>query len=134
MRLITILMVLAAANLFGCAARNGNSVKSESPSGLTHGNVQLTLQKGITTQNEVLETFGPPNIMTHDSSGQEVWTYQRHATLSESQSSGVYGTVILFGAGSGTTGFEQSSRTMTLIIKFDDEKRVSDFRSMATSF
>jgi len=96
--------------------------------------VQLNLQKGITTQNDVLEVFGPPNIVTRDSAGQEVWTYQRHARIASSESTRSYGTIILFGGSSRTSGFEQSSRTMTLIIKFDDEKRVSDFRSRTTSF
>lgn len=106
----------------------------ETSNRLTHGQVQLTLKKGITTQNEVLETFGSPNITTLDSSGYEAWTYQRHATVEKSKSSNVYGTIILFGGGSKAAGFEQSSRTMTLIIKFDENKRVVDFKSMSTSF
>ncbi|HHT9138591.1 MAG TPA: hypothetical protein ACFYEK_15275 [Candidatus Wunengus sp. YC60] len=101
---------------------------------LTHGQVQLTLKKGITTQNEVLEIFGSPNITTIDSSGHEVWTYQRHATVEKSNSSNAYGTIILFGGGSNAAGFEQSSRTMTLIIKFDENKKVVDFKSISTSF
>lgn len=106
----------------------------ETSNRLTHGQVQLTLKKGITTQNEVLEIFGSPNITTIDSSGHEVWTYQRHATVEKSNSSNVYGTIILFGGGSKAAGFEQSSRTMTLIIKFDENKKVADFKSMSTSF
>ena len=51
----------------------------------THGNVQLSIKKGITTQAEVLEKFGAPNIATIDSSGYEVWTYQKYATRCEKQ-------------------------------------------------
>ncbi len=127
-------LMLTFLILLGCATPGSDAEADETHSGLTHGNVQLTLQKGKTTQQDVLEAFGAPNITTIDSSGQEVWTYQRHATVSESKASGAYGTIILFGGSSRTTGFEQSSRTMTLIIKFDNEKRVSDFSSMATSF
>jgi hypothetical protein len=112
---------------------NGVQTK-EIPNPLTHGQVQLTLKKGVTTQNEVLETFGAPNIMTIDASGNEVWTYQRHATVEKSKSSGAYGTIVLFGASGSAAGFEQSSRTMTLIIKFDKSKKVIDFRSMSSSF
>lgn len=85
-------------------------------------------------QAEVLEVFGAPNVATVDSSGQEVWTYQKYATVSKSNQSGGYGTVILFGASGGSSGFEQSSRTMTLIIKFDADKKISDFKSMTTNF
>jgi len=104
------------------------------PSPLTHGNVQLTLKKGVTTQTEVLENFGPPNVATTDASGNEVWTYQKHATVAKSSEVGAYGTVILLGVGGGTSGFERSSRTMTLIIKFGADKKIVDFKSMSTSF
>jgi outer membrane protein assembly factor BamE (lipoprotein component of BamABCDE complex) len=114
----------------GCA----RSPEPASPSPLTHGNVQLTLEKGVTTQNQVLEAFGPPNITTMDESEREVWTYQRHSISARTTGGGGYATVIVMGGSGGTTGFEQSSRTMTLIITFDEHKKVSKFRSMSTSF
>ena len=101
---------------------------------LTHGNVQLTLKRGITDKAEVLDTFGAPNITTVDASGREVWTYQRNAMVSQSSSSGSYGTIILFGGSSSASGFEQSSRNMTLIIKFDERNKVYDFKSRSSSF
>ena len=100
----------------------------------THGNVQLNIKKGVTDQAEILEKFGPPNVATTDSSGNEIWTYQKHATVTKSSESGGYGTIILFGTSSSTSGFEQSSKTMTLIIKFDTNKKVLEFKSMSTSF
>lgn len=128
--IITFLVFLCV----GCATTRSIDNENTESSPFTHGNVQLTIKKGITTQAEILEKFGAPNITTIDASGQEVWTYQKHATVSKSSESGAYATVILFGVGGGTSGFEQSSRTMTLIIKFDDTKHVSDFKSMSTSF
>lgn len=125
------LSALFIASLSACAMPP--ETKS-SPSPLTHGNVQMTLKNGVTTQNEVLEAFGPPNIMTLDGSGNEVWTYHKQATVTKAESANSYGTIILFGGSGGTSGFEQSSRTMTLIIKFDKDKKVMDFKSMATNF
>jgi hypothetical protein len=52
------------------------------------------LQKGVTSQTEVLEKFGSPNIATTDGD-MEVWTYQRHGTTSKS--AGVGGSLILLG-------------------------------------
>ena len=101
---------------------------------LTHGNVQLALRIGKTTQTDVLETFGAPNVTTIDGSGQEVWTYQRHATVSEHGSSRSYWTVVLLGGSSAADGFEQTQRTMTLMIRFDANKVVSDFRSRSAEF
>ncbi|MGB0217485.1 MAG: hypothetical protein ACPF9E_18845 [Alteromonas oceani] len=117
----------------GCAntADNSNTMKN---SNLTHGNVQMTLKKGVTTKAQVIESFGSPNITTIDASGKEVWTYQRHATVANSSSSSSGWTVILAGGSNKAAGFEQSSRTITLIIKFDDNDTVYDFKSRSTSF
>ena len=118
--------------LTGCVSPQPANDAKNSP--YTHGNVQLTLKKGITTQTDVLEKFGSPNIATTDASGQEVWTYEKHATVTSGSGSGVYGTVVLLGAAGNSSHYEQSSRTMTLIIKFDSDKKVSNFKSMTTSF
>ncbi len=103
-------------------------------SDLTHGNVQLNLKVGETTQTQVLEAFGAPNITSLDGSNREVWTYQRHATVAQSSSASNYWTIVLFGGASRASGFEQTQRTMTLIVKFDESKVVSDFRSRASEF
>ena len=129
-----LLVLLLASTLAGCAS-SPSSMESTAPnSPFTHGNVQLTLKKGVTTQAEVLETFGAPNVATIDSEGNEVWTYQKNATVSKANVNSAYGTVILFGGSSSSSGFEQSSRTMTMILKFDASKKVIDFKSMTTSF
>ncbi|OKY27655.1 hypothetical protein [Thalassotalea sp. PP2-459] len=122
-----------AALLCGCVSNN-QPINNTKNSNLTHGQVQLTLKKNQTTKAEVLEVFGAPNITTIDASEREVWTYQKHATVANASSSEAYGTVILFGGGSKTSGFEQSSKTITLIIKFDSSDKVVDFRSRSTSF
>ena len=128
------LILVVAISLAGCVT-NPPAAESPAPnSPFTHGNVQLTLKKGVTTQAEVLERFGAPNVATVDSAGNEVWTYQKNATVSKSSENSTYGTVVLFGGSSSSSGFEQSSRTMTLILKFDDSKRVIEFKSMTTSF
>lgn len=116
----------------GCIAhaRNGKWQKSrcENP------DVQLNLQVGQTSKAEVLEKFGAPNITTRDASGSEVWSYQRHATVSQSSSSANFWTILLVGGGSSAAGFSETSRTMTLIIKFDKRDIVSDFRSRSSDF
>lgn len=107
---------------------------SQANNPLTQGNVQLTLKKGVTKKLEVLEKFGAPNITTRDSSGMEVWTYQRNATVTANSSASNYWTVILLGGSSQASGFEQTNRTMTLIIKFDASDNVFDFRSRTSNF
>ena len=101
---------------------------------LTQGNVQLNLKVGQTTKAEVLDKFGSPNITTRDGAGQEVWSYQRMATVAQSSSSSSYWTILLTGQSKSADGFSQTSRTMTLIIKFDKADIVSDFRSRTSDF
>ncbi len=107
---------------------------SDQDNPLTHGNVQMNLVSGETTKDDVLEVFGAPNVTTRDSSGYEVWTYQRHAQVNQSASRSSGWTVLLAGQSAAASGFESSSRVMTLIIKFDDDETVHDFRSRASSF
>jgi len=126
-------LVLLATALSGCAPIQTKPVTTRN-SELTHGNVQLNLKVGETTQTQVLEAFGAPNITSIDGSGQEVWTYQRAATVAQSSSSSGYWTILLAGGGRSAAGFEQTQRTMTLIIKFSERKIVSDFRSRSSEF
>jgi outer membrane protein assembly factor BamE (lipoprotein component of BamABCDE complex) len=118
----------------GCVQNPPMPQRPDKNSDLTHGNVQLNLHVGETTQTQVLEAFGAPNITSMDGSSQEVWTYQRQATVAESSSVNNYWTIILTGGSARASGFEQTQRTMTLIIKFDANKVVSDFRSRSSEF
>ena len=127
-----------AVLMLGAGCVNQQSVGQPiANSNLTAGQVSLTLKKNVTTQAEVVETFGAPNIVTSNGDGEEVWTYQKNATVSSGSSSSGYATIILAGTSSSNSGFEQSSRTMTLIIKFREVKGVkivSDFSSRSSSF
>lgn len=118
----------------------------DSPNSLTHGMVQMTLKVGVTTQAEIVESFGAPNITTIDATGSEMWVYDRHATV-QSDSSGGFSIGIGIGGGGGDVGglgglgfgkrnskSETSTRSMTLVIKFNAQKVVSDFRSRSSSF
>ncbi|WP_404377387.1 hypothetical protein [Vreelandella aquamarina] len=125
-------LLLSIVVLAGCATPyqpvdNRNSV-------LTQGNVQMNLRVGQTTKADVLENFGSPNITTRDGAGREVWTYQRQAQVAQSSSQSGYWTILLAGSSSRSSGFESSSRMTTLIIKFDSDDIVHDFRSRTSNF
>jgi outer membrane protein assembly factor BamE (lipoprotein component of BamABCDE complex) len=96
--------------------------------------VQMNLEVGKTTKSDVIETFGSPNITTRDGDGNEVWTYQRQAQINQSSSSSEFIFVIIAGKSSSASGFESSSRMMTLIIKFDNNDIVTDFKSRESNF
>ena len=118
--------------LTGCVTAPEPLTKKNSE--LTQGMVQMNLEVGKTTKSDVIETFGGPNITTRDSSGNEVWTYQRQAQVSQSSSSSGFIFVIIAGKSSEASGFETSSKMMTLIIKFDGNDVVTDFKSRESNF
>ena len=138
----TLTVVIAAASFSAPAFAK----ETEEANTLTHGMVQMTLKVGETSQAEILENFGGPNITTIDSTGQEMWVYDRHATVSYDKQSGFSIGLAVGGGGGGVgagggLGFGSkkskssvSTRTMTLIIKFDANKIVSDFKSRSSSF
>lgn len=143
-KLVGCLVVLTAAISSVAFAKDKQELDSRN--NLTHGMAQMTLHVGTTTQAEVLEAFGAPNITTLDAGGQEVWVYDRQATVTSSGSSG-FSIGMLLGvggdgaAGGGGLGFgtsksktSQTQRTMTLIIKFGPDKHVTDFKSRSSSF
>lgn len=111
--------------IYGCA-----SIQPVQKGNLTVGMVKTSIIKGKTIQNDILEVFGAPNIITKNKSGNEVWTYEKMSV--ESGSSVVVGTaIIVSGAGSRTSS---SSRTFTLMIEFDDNDVVKDYSYRSSSF
>jgi len=142
MQKLALAMVMAVLIAGGAAAKDTDN----STNSLTHGMAQMTLHVGQTTQVEVLETFGSPNITTLDAQGQEVWVYDRQATVTSTGNSGFSIGMLLGGVGGGVAGGSglgfgksksksmQTQRSMTLIIKFGADKKVVDFKSRSSSF
>ncbi|MFT3663968.1 hypothetical protein [Piscinibacter sp.] len=117
---------------------------------LSYGAVTSQVVKGRTTQLELLQTFGGPNISTVDRDGVETWVYERTATQTEQQSQaqsaqataslgaffkyvdvGVGGGVARSSGGVTTSG---SVRSLTVIVKFAADKTVADYSVRATTF
>ena len=65
-------------NLFwlgaGCSKSNTSPLPTES--NLTAGMAKKSIVKGSTTQAEVMEIFGPPDLLTHRDDMQ-IWTYDK---------------------------------------------------------
>ena len=127
--------VLFFVSLLLLSACGGNVTPVETRnSSLTQGSVQMNVVVGSTTKAQVLEVFGAPNITTRDSSGSEVWTYQRSGQAAESSSKSGGWTVLLAGQSYSNSGFATSSRMITLIITFNSKDVVSDFSSRTSDF
>lgn len=111
----------------GCAESNTSPLPTES--NLTAGMAKKTIVKGQTTQAEVMEIFGPPDLVTHKDNIQ-VWTYDK--IRYDVESSDGYLTVLLAGVG-GRKARSSSTSTM-LIIYFDSNDKVIDYRMSVTRF
>lgn len=112
---------------------------------LNQARVSIALKKGATTQDEVLQRLGTPNIITTDSEDRETWTYQQHSVSGSSSAVGIEGAGLASAAGaffnpataSGSFGaafYRQSSKMVTLTIKFNRKGVVDEYRSIYSSF
>ena len=108
---------------------------------LTVGTVQREIRVGM-SGGQVAEVLGSPNIVTTDEMGREVWVYDRISTESVYSSSTALILGILTGGSGGGGGLAgqsagASSRTqksLTVIIKFDEQKKVRDFAYRSSTF
>ena len=91
---------------------------------LTVGTVQKEIRKGISGA-EVTEVLGSPNIVSTDEAGREVWIYDKISADVVHSSGGFF---ICTGSTS------KSQRTLTIIIKFDKNRKVRDFAYHTSRF
>lgn len=105
----------------GCQSQSSRS--ADTNGALTPGAVKMNIVKGQTTQTQVLESFGTPDLVTHKD-GRDVWTYDK-TTYDYEKRSG-YLTVLL--AGTGGDRVTSSSKSTLLILYFDGNDVVSDYR------
>jgi outer membrane protein assembly factor BamE (lipoprotein component of BamABCDE complex) len=100
---------------------------------LTVGKVQGEIKVGMSAA-QVAELLGSPNIVTTDEKRREVWIYDKVSTDRVDTSSSAFGGIIILGATSRDSSSSQRQRTLTIIIKYDEEKKVRDFAYNATQF
>ena len=145
--LVIIGVVVAALSLSGCmtAAQHRADVETPGANELTVGTVQKEVRVGMSGA-EVAAVLGAPNIVSTDEERREVWIYDKISTdVAYSTSSGGL-SALIFGAGSsvgggavGSTGrsagaASTTQKTLTVIIKFDADKKVRDFAYHASTF
>ena len=114
----------------GCKIFFAEENESYEKSNLTAGTVKKEIIKNKTTQAEVLKLFGAPNIMTMDSNGNEVWNYNKMSYSTTTGTDG--GTLILWGGSRAMS--TSTTKSFDLIITFDKNNIVKDYRVIAASF
>jgi outer membrane protein assembly factor BamE (lipoprotein component of BamABCDE complex) len=107
----------------------------------TVGTVQKDIRIGMAAA-DVAGVLGSPNIVTSDGERREIWIYDKISTeVAESRSSGTLVGLIFGGSGGGagagtmSAGARSTSqRTLTVIVKFDEARRVRDFSYHTSRF
>ena len=111
------------------------------PSAVTPGAAKKYVQIGQTTQAEIVEVFGTPNVITRKDGG-EMWVWDKVSSKTTSAGFGGGG----LGGGWGHSGFggggigggvgstERSETTVMLIIYFDKNDVVRDYKITQTKF
>jgi outer membrane protein assembly factor BamE (lipoprotein component of BamABCDE complex) len=100
---------------------------------LTVGKVQGEIKVGMPA-SQVAELLGSPNIVTTDEKRREVWIYDKVSTDRVDTASSTFASIIILGASSRDSSSSQRQRTLTIIIKYDEDKKVRDFAYNATQF
>lgn len=155
--LVTTLAACAGPPVQKTAAEHQASLPAAEERQMTLGLVQSSIKEGM-PQSEVAAALGSPNIVTVDAAGNDVWIYDKISTetaqssSSTSQSNSTSGG-ILAGGISGTLGAvlgvggstasgasdrsgasSRTQRTLTVVIKFDENSKVASVKSQASSF
>jgi len=133
--ILVLLSVCLAVFFTACSASRhaAGTQKGLQGNKLTVGTVQKEIRKGMSGA-EVAQALGSPNIVSTDEQGREVWIYDKISTDRVESESGGYGTLILFGYGGRAGSSSTSQQTLTVIIKFDNDKKVRDFAYHASRF
>jgi hypothetical protein len=119
-------------------------------SALSYGTVTATVVKGKTTQADLLQMFGGPNISTVDNEGVETWVYERSVSQTDVtsrnqnwQAAANLGAAFgHFSGGASASGGQGTSaastatsfRSLTVITKFNPDKTVKEYSVRASQF
>ena len=119
-------------------------------SALSYGAVTAAVIKGKTTQMELIQMFGGPNISTMDGDGVETWVYERSVNQTDVASKSqnwqaaanlgvAFGHIqaggsVGGGQSEGASSTASSFRSLTAIVKFNTDKTVKDYSVRASQF
>jgi outer membrane protein assembly factor BamE (lipoprotein component of BamABCDE complex) len=147
MRLSVIVVSLTLVMITGCqtAGQHRAAVQSEEGDRVSVGKVQREIRVGMSSA-DVIQALGSPSIVSTDDQRRESWIYDKFATdkVYSSSSGGISALILGLGGNvlgqlapgvSNTAGASSTSqRTLTIIIKFDQNAMVRDFAYHTSKF
>ncbi len=139
---LVLVIITMGILLAGCASMHAADVqKAREADKLTVGTVQREIRVGMSGA-QVVEALGSPNVVTTDEKGREVWVYDRISTENVYSSSSALILGILTGgtggggglAGTSSGASSSTQKSLTVIVKFDEQKKVRDFAYRSSTF
>ena len=142
--LLIIVAITVLSSACTSAPQHRAAVQDDSMERVTVGTVQKEIHLGMSAA-AVAEVLGSPNIVTTDPDRNEAWIYDKFATdVVYSRSRGgvlglIFGTGTIHGVGLGAKTQEagadsRSQRTLTVVVKFDEDQLVRDFAYHTSRF
>ena len=124
---LAISLILAVS----CASQSEKDTKNPfDPSTLKEN-----LVEGKTTQTQMMQTFGAPDMVTEDSSKEDVWTYSqtKHVSNGSNLNSGITAFLPIpmlawADIGGGVSNNESASKSVTLMVYFNKKKVLKSYQ------
>jgi len=126
------ILSLLASVILACSCASQPEIKTKNPfDPLT---LKQTLVVGKTTQAQLIETFGAPDVITEDSHWADVWAYNQ--TKSESSDSSLssgmlaflpIGPLTAFDIGGKVGKSESGTNSVTLVLYFNKKKILTNY-------
>lgn len=126
---LVFLLIYCLPLIVSCSTVDYN-IKDEQ---MTIAKAQKEIKVGMSS-SDVIEVLGSPNMISTDDQRREVWVYDKVSTSVSSSSSNTGVWLLLFGSGSNSVKSSSTQRTLTIIIKFDNNNKVRDFAYRTSAF
>lgn len=130
MKYLYTILALSITFLTACSSAIQDQKNSEN---ITVAKAQKEIKIGMSS-SEVVEVLGSPNMVTTDEERRETWVYDKMSTQVSSSSSGVGVWLLVFNAGNSKKESSSNQRTLTIIVKFDNNNKVRDLQYRSSSF
>ena len=142
-----LLIISASVLVAACstAPQHRAAVQDDSGERVTVGTVQKEIRIGMSAA-DVATVLGSPNIVSTAADRNENWIYDKFASdvVYSNSKGGVLGLVVGGGSNVGGAGLgasvqsagaeSRTQRTLTVVIKFDENQRVRDFAYHTSRF
>jgi outer membrane protein assembly factor BamE (lipoprotein component of BamABCDE complex) len=127
------IILAGAMTLAGCFSHPTNAGRDGNATNLTVGKVQGEIKVGMPA-SDVAAILGSPNIVTTDEKRREVWIYDKVSSNRVDTRNSFGGGIIILGGSTRQAESTSTQKTLTIIIKYDEEKKVRDFAYNYTQF